>query len=127
MKIYFPQGDTATTLKELLTIGFSKSHAFVETYFDEEFTLEQCHSARRSFGDLLLIAQTYFPDTTPEKLAYELMSYMCFYCPTIKKLVFLNEPKIGFNARCSTIYKETYKDSDNLCYNDILNLANNDI
>lgn len=67
---------------------------FVETFSDEECTIRECHSARRSMEDLICIVQTVFPEAT-EKDVIDAMFQMydeggmaTYFCPDIKKHVF---------------------------------------
>lgn len=67
---------------------------FVETFSDEECTIRECHSARRSMEDLISIVQTVFPEAT-EKDVIDAMFQMydeggmaTYFCPDIKKHVF---------------------------------------
>ena len=93
-KIYFKQKPGKRRgIKSLLKMGFNNFH-FKKTYTDIECTKEECHPARRSFGDLLLICRTYFPNTTEQQLAKTLrelskeIGIRVSYCSTIDKIVF---------------------------------------
>ena len=60
------------------------------TYSDEECTVHECSASRRSFEDLLCLAQTYFPDTDEVSLMSVMaeLSIHFNYCPDIFKFVF---------------------------------------
>lgn len=110
--------------KSLSPIGY-----FNTTYFDKECTKQQCHSARRSFYDLLDICKTYFPKTTEEELAHFLVNEQnisCFYCRDIQKVVFYFAMKslVNFN-RCGDKYNVNYKGKDQICYVDIVKMGEN--
>ena len=95
MKIYFEIDKKPRTVKELLKKGFSTLDGrFKVTYKDSKYKKKQCHSARRSFDDLLNICKTYFPRTKEQRLAKVLFQLNkeiglgCIFCGTISKLVF---------------------------------------
>lgn len=82
------------TLKDFLKSKFSASRGFFQnTFYDKECIRQQCHSGRRSFGDLLIISQTYYEDTTEEDLAEIIFDLICegflyiTYCTGINKNV----------------------------------------
>ena len=92
MKLYFKNGDQATTLVELLTILYApllpKMYGYASpTYFDRELTKLECNAHRRSFEDLLVIAKTYFPKTTKTQLMWALkrINIKFYHCNGIKK------------------------------------------
>jgi len=93
MKIYLNTNKKFKDRQELLKWGF-KDGSFAITYYDPECRNEQCHSAWRSFGDLLLICRTYFPRTTEKGLAktifklYDAIGLSPSFCYGIKKVVF---------------------------------------
>lgn len=98
MKIYFKIGkklENITDIKQLLRIGYSKNGgSFKRTYKDPECTMQECHPARRSFGDLLSICRTYFP-RTPEK--------------EVAKVLFELNREIGLGGSyCNTIHKPVF-------------------
>lgn len=46
----------------------------IKTYSNETCTITQCFEGKyRSFDDLLICAQTYFPETTPKELFHSLL------------------------------------------------------
>jgi hypothetical protein len=116
-KLYFENGDKATSLIELLTLGFSYGDVyFVPTYLDKQLTYPEYkfHAKRRSFEDLLVIANTYFPNTSEEDLMKALMEYGIHYyfCSNIKKIVFHK-----VQAFLGTIYQ--------ICYDEFNQYGNN--
>ena len=88
-KIYFKDPDTENLNKLLLSLYNSNGYS-VPTYHDEQMSQIQCTAHRRSFEDLLAIANTYFPKTTEKELLKSLIEIeMKFYfCNAIKKIVF---------------------------------------
>lgn len=120
-------------VKELLDFGFGSSDRFCKTYYDRKCQEEQCDSARRSFGDLLEICQTYFPETTKEEVAFALLSVneiTSFHCTTIGKLVFLSdrwdnsENRKKFDTRLGADYTSDFLDDNNMCFNIVEKYAN---
>lgn len=108
MEIYFDGGNKHKDLLSLLNDGYTgQSYSlFKRTFSNAELTTEQCHIARRSFGDLLLIARTYFPETSEGELAYLLLykvnKMSCFICPNIDKIVFISDrPSKKDNDLCN--------------------------
>lgn len=98
--IYFYGGEKATTLLELLKLGFSAEGGdfFVETYTDNKYENWQAkEGARRSFSDLLEIARTYFPDTTEKQLMMAMKEMGCYamFCSDINKISFRRDKDIG--------------------------------
>lgn len=100
MKIYFKtrkKPENIKDIKELLKSGYTKTQygGFKKTFKNPELTIPECHSARRSFGDLLYICRTYFPKTTEKELAktiFELNQEIglgASICGTIQKTVFV--------------------------------------
>jgi hypothetical protein len=100
-KIYLKLTEAArakiTNVYELLKKGFNASGGYFKTTYDDpecEESDEQCHEASRSFGDLLIIAQTYFPRTTAKQLAEALVKYSkevglgWQFCGDVNKIVF---------------------------------------
>lgn len=91
-KIYFKNAEKTTTLEELLRLGYADDMYFTETFADSEFKFQQCGAkSRRSFEDLLAIANTYFPNTTEEDLMLALtkLKFIKFYyCWDVEKIVF---------------------------------------
>lgn len=89
-----------SSLYNFLLEGYYLSQ-FVETYYDEELTLQQCDLAYRSFEDLLELSQTYFPETTERILAQTLLELhsnkkiRVSYCTTIDKIVFFGGWNFG--------------------------------
>lgn len=93
MNIYFDtKGQIFDNVEQLLNFGYYNGF-FPVTYKDPEFTEVEFRSARRSLSDLILIAKTYFPETTPEQVAYilyyKIEGLRCFFCPTAGKVVFV--------------------------------------
>lgn len=97
-KIYFRDPVLDKGLEEFLLSGFSYAinnqwFCFKETYDDPEFTLIQCHPARRSFLELVMIVNTYFPDVYSEKeiaeTIHSLEGLYIMYCSDINKWVFM--------------------------------------
>ncbi len=88
-KIYFKNPNTEN-LNELLLSLYEYNGYSSPTYHDEKFIEIQCQGHRRSFEDLLAIANTYFPKTTEKELLKSLIEIkMKFYfCNVIRKLVF---------------------------------------
>lgn len=124
--IYFKEEKKSKTLKELF-LNNLYGGKFFKTYYDEECTRLQCHIARRSVNDLYRIAKTYFPDVTlKEVLKVITENFMCFYCSTIEKLVFVQESNTGFCTRLHSKYTADYIDSDSWSYNKILNIINDE-
>lgn len=152
MSIYLklPEDKTFDNISELLICGYNESrypYTFVPTFHDVECISPQCHSARRSFEDLLAICQTYFPPTTKKELAQTLYKLshtdnllsnkhnyrICpMWCCTICKLVFTTdqytweaefEPRFkdGIN-RGGTIRTRNDIVNSPYCYNDIMYL-----
>ena len=126
MKIYFKESEGATNVKELFDKGYTYMY-FAITYLNPECTIQQCHSARRSFLDLYWIAKTYFPDTTKKQAAKIILDKCtCFYCSNIKKLVFYKSfsyQGFKFALVCGPQYNEDFKDSSKRSYNDLIKLA----
>lgn len=101
-KIYFRLDSKPKNIIDLLKDGYNGFnstllHEFKPTYKDEGLTKCECHAARRSFGDLLIICKTYFPKTQRKDLAKAIMKLnkqiglRASYCNTIDKLVFLKQ------------------------------------
>lgn len=95
MNIYFRTNSEINNIYDLLVDGFSTMDGkFKITYYDLELTSQECHSARRSFEDLLSICQTYFPETSEKELAKTLLEInnniglYSIYCSDIEKAVF---------------------------------------
>jgi hypothetical protein len=68
------------TIGEFIKLFFSVNHGNtslnknVETFFDEKCTLQQCKEYKmRSFDDMMVIINTYYPGTTPKQLMHELL------------------------------------------------------
>ena len=135
--IYFEGGDKAKNLQELLELGFSYYAAycapgmykFKHTFLDKECTRHDCWYARRSFGDLLEITQTYFPETTEEDLAYSLIyklkdSYARL-CHEINKVVFYKLTSLtGWHGIANVDGDAPYKlDGTGISFNHIKQLA----
>jgi hypothetical protein len=90
-KIYFKRGKESQNLDDLLSLLFNSNGYSRETYYDEEFTSIQCYAgSRRSFEDLLCIANTYYPETTEEQLMQAIVNVdlAYYYCSDINKIVF---------------------------------------
>lgn len=122
VKIYFKYGDTAESLEDLFRIGF-RYDFFAETFKDKDLSIQECHSARRSFGDLCKIARTYFPDATDEEVAHIITTeYSSFFCPGIRKVIFLKETdkNLGeFHLRCGAEYNANLLGDDGYSYMNI--------
>jgi hypothetical protein len=60
------------------------------TYKDTGCSIIECKAERRSFEDLLCLAQTYFPETTEVQLMSVLkeLNLRYYFCSDIRKLVF---------------------------------------
>lgn len=60
------------------------------TYKDKDCTKVECAAGRRSFEDLLCLAQTYYPETTEVDLMNVLakIGIKFYFCNAIRKLVF---------------------------------------
>lgn len=131
MKIYFEQKPGKRRgIKSLLKMGFSGQSSFNRTFKDPECTKLEFRRARRSFGDLLLICKTYFPNTTEEKLAKTLLELnkeigvRASYCYTINKVVFLKDPrKVQFGYGVGPAQKNE-KGKGTHSFAEILKLAN---
>ncbi len=100
MKIYLNTKKEFKNIEELIQYGYTRNQEkFKRTYLDPKCKIQDCHPARRSFGDLLLICKTYFPKTTEKELAKALFSLnkktglRASFCGTINKLVFLKNRK----------------------------------
>lgn len=123
--IYFKDGDKATDLYDLFKIAYNgnKRTLFPITYSDAALTKKQCHKARRSFGDLVEISKTYFPDVTPGEVASLLieLDLCCFVCSDIEKLVFVNYHD---TKGCCADSIDDYGVNDGYSYKDIINLSN---
>lgn len=89
MKIYFENPDTSS-LESLIRSLFMNSGYAYPTYFDKKCSKLQCDGRRRSFEDLLLIANTYFKGTSEEDLMQALMNIniLYYHCSHINKIVF---------------------------------------
>lgn len=121
--IYFKQAKGAIDVEDLFKKGFAEGY-FHKTYTDPECTSEQCHFARRSFKDLVEIAQTYFPETTEEQVANALVDkYKCFFCGGIKKWVFFNHGEPGHHPYVSFYANEDHKDLTGISYTEIVALS----
>ncbi len=75
-------------------LGFTGySGRFVYTYEDPEFEYQQCHEARRSLDDMILIANTYFDNISDKDVLQSLLDskecYLVFFCTDICKPVFI--------------------------------------
>ena len=135
--IYVKPENVKETLEEFLKHNFSINNPnsfdrgkFSITYKDAECTIRECHSARRSFEDLLEISQTYFPETPEAELAKILLvlktsdfNMRCLYCINIHKWVFVCDSK--GEKHISQLYNQPLDDKDEGKYSiqDIYNLA----
>lgn len=77
MKIYV-KFEIPNTVKEfiekLFTCTKGSSYCCLETYKDEKCTDIQCAAGKyRSFDDILVTVQTYFPECTPKELLHVLL------------------------------------------------------
>lgn len=94
--LYIRDGNTFTTLAHLMSRGFSQSSwgYFATTFLNANCTEQEDKQRRRSFDDLLVIARTYFPETTEEELAKVLTTtkgLRALFCNDIKKIVFVKD------------------------------------
>lgn len=109
-KIYFKDPVLDKGLKEFLLSGFSRKinnwFSFKETFDDPEFTMIQCHPARRSFLELVMIVNTYFPEVYSEKeiakTIYSLEDLFIMYCSDINKWVFMIDGTIKDKSKYNT-------------------------
>ena len=102
MKIYLPPRPSGRPFKSVYT--FLKYYftclpkeyrgGFPMSYSDAECTVLQCKKgAYRSFDELVMICQTYFPDCTPEDVAKTLnklfpkIKCSLYFCEDIRKVV----------------------------------------
>jgi hypothetical protein len=132
--IYSQGAKDCKTLTDLLNWGFSERNGmFVATYKDPQLTQYQCGSnRRRSFTELLEIAQTYLPNTTKEQLAYELTigRYTCAGCCDIHKLVFRKRIELSDNTDHQlhfinfwSCFTKDEPDINGVSYNDVILMA----
>lgn len=91
--IYFKNPNT-TNLDTLLLSFFvepTKMKSFFKrTYHDKDCTIEECHSARRSFKDIVKVMNTYI-ECTDKEVAHALRrvnNICCYKCNQIQKYVF---------------------------------------
>jgi hypothetical protein len=98
-KIYLPPINAieVESLQDLIKSLYMDENGLLQTnaratFHDTEFTQLQCGYAKRSFEDLLCLAQTYFPETTEKDLMSVLkeLSIGCWYCRDVQKMVFFN-------------------------------------
>lgn len=144
MAIYLKLPDNLhlNNIDELLIYGYNNGfvYRFVETYADIECKQRECHSARRSFEDLLEICQTYFPETTERDLAKSLYKLShtenalslkpgchirIMYCSTIEKMVFTTDDKTWeyyCDERGDSHTLRNRNGKGKYCYNDIMYL-----
>jgi len=91
-KIYFEGAEKAKTLKQLMLKLFSWDNTYsVATFLDKSLTIVDCKAySRRSFEDLLCIANTYFKYVSKLKLMQCLhdIDIHYYHCGEIKKIVF---------------------------------------
>lgn len=122
MKIYCKINKEGNTLEQFLEAGFSYPTGtqlkFVSTYKDEACIIEQCRPARRSFEELLAIANVYYPGVTEKELAKllirkydnEVYKYCLFFCRDIKKQVILkNSYNSGDSYKKIFCWNESYQ------------------
>ena len=116
-KIYFPGAKKCETLEVLLKALYSHNGYSVETYYDKEFESIQCRNgSRRSFEDLLAIANTYFNNVSEEELMENLIKIKIrfYYCFDIHKIVFhynsnvLIDTNCFINCGCGSFVHNTY-------------------
>lgn len=94
-KIYFKDAEKAKSLKKLMLLLFSSVNGdnkySVQTFLDKELKILDCkEQSRRSFEDLLCIANTYFKNVTELRLMkclYDINIHF-YYCSDINKIVF---------------------------------------
>lgn len=98
-KMYIVQNVPITSLATMLECLFTNPDGSPRlfanpTYLDIECTVVECTGSRRSFEDLLVLANTYFPGTTEEDLMKAIIEVNLgyLYCPDIKKIVFCVYP-----------------------------------
>jgi hypothetical protein len=141
--IYLRDGEMAASLEDLMnncfitddtlnSMGYMQSHKCKETYLNPECTELQCKGARRSFGDLLILARTYFPETTEEQLAKLLHEFFlkrqirALYCHNISRIVFCRGSHDMFiDRRLEQAYPLSLPDMDMYTAEYIENLINN--
>lgn len=132
MKIYFKTRKKIKNLEELIKNGYTNysKKTFRTTYKNSKLTTQECHSARRSFEDLLKISRTYFPETTEKELAKLLfklnedINLTCSYCNTINKLVFYKSYHYAWqNINIHTTGYEDKKGKGKYSFNMIKELA----
>lgn len=94
-KIYFENPVLDKGLKEFLLDGFSIGKdikKFKTTFQDDKLTLLQCNVARRSFKELSIIVNTYFPgvytDSYIAKTLNSIDDLYILFCDDIEKIVF---------------------------------------
>lgn len=130
-KIYFKKNKEFDDIEELLEYGYKGyNSSFKPTYIKtEKTTFQECHPARRSFGDLLIICRTYFPETTEKQLAKTIfklnkkIGLRASYCSTINKVVFLKDRKNSPIDRHMTPSQKVKKGYGTHTFNEIVNLA----
>lgn len=95
MNIYFTDGESFDDVESLINGLYPRYSAkALPTYMDSHCTRRQCGYAHRSFGDLLLIAQTYFPDTTEKDMIalmcslYQQGLFKMMYCNDISEIIY---------------------------------------
>lgn len=139
MPIYLriPKDKEIANLYDLLVYGYTNKDGeradskFSRTYKTPDFSESDCHSARRSFDDLLEISRTYFPETLEKDLALCLEELrkkeklVCIFCSDINRVVFLT----GYSTTTSfkqyiSLREINRKGTSNYCLQDILNLIN---
>jgi len=114
-KIYFRGGEDASDETKLIKLFLHDSGLFKETFQDENLTIWECNSARRSFEDLLTVCRTYFGNTTEEELMQALINnnIRYYYCNDINKTVFHLRGEVYIKDGFNTYYMDSSSISSN--------------
>lgn len=126
-KLYIRNSEQAETLEKLMLIGFAGHYMgfFQNTFLDIECNKLEDKQRRRSFDDLLVVARTYFPETTEEELAQVLTKIpkmRALFCRDIEKVVFVRDTDSKFKIDLNSANSYT-KGQSKYCANDIYKLA----
>lgn len=130
------------TFEEYLKSGWDKYNRnsayfslFCLTYEDKGKKIRQCHQARRSFDDLLEIAQTEYPNVSDKEVAVFLIDackkghLIPSICTTINKWVFRKsytpfDAIIGHNnLRYIYVNNISYKGEGKYSFEDVFKIA----
>lgn len=132
-KLYYKGAENAKTLKSLIKNAFLHGSGFPQTFTNKRYEGNQCRAgANRSFGDLLRLSRTYFPNTTQielAKLIFELSKEIKIYaqfCHTVNKVVF--RKSYDYQNISLEQYIDVYEDKvgvDKYSFNMIKKLAKN--